>query len=197
MQNTLSKNEVFDLNVWYPHIKKIVSSKCKIPHDDREDAMQEICLALLKKQGGKSKFDCSKSSPTSYIMMVANNTLANRYRKNIKKRDGVEVSIQELQDKSNFDIPIVTNDNEFDMLNKLNKFETYLFEHDPGFLPYFNMMKQGYSLSKISLKEKISAYLIKEKFDVIVRKFQSVIIKEKDKNFQIEFGIQRRTLQVL
>jgi len=175
----IDREKAFCLDEWYPDIVKIVHKQFKIASHDRDDAIQEICLALLKKQNSKaSAYDPERSAPSHYIIMVARGVLINRFNRGKKFQD--ERSLDQMIE----DVPRTLYRSEqaqinpqrfFQMSHQLNQFETWLSENDPELMPYYEMLKEGYSYNQICKKHKVPSYTIRDRIKKAIKDFQMVI----------------------
>jgi RNA polymerase sigma factor (sigma-70 family) len=75
----LARQEVarlgIDVRAKYNDIRKIVGSHLYSSKLDAEDLMQDVVLAILKKNGTPSAFDPKKSSFSHYVFLIASNVL--------------------------------------------------------------------------------------------------------------------------
>src|SRR5690349_6981562 len=55
-------------------IRRIVGAKVRVASLDADDLLQEVYLAILRKNGTASAFDPSRSSFSHYIVLVARST---------------------------------------------------------------------------------------------------------------------------
>ena len=72
-----------DLNTYYPDVVRMVHKRFRTYGIPPEDLIQEVCVALLKKNKGSNSFDTARGmKPSSYIYMVARSTALNLNRHN-------------------------------------------------------------------------------------------------------------------
>lgn len=193
----IDRKQAFDLEVWYPDIVKIVTKHFRLRDEYRNEAIQEICVALLKKQRTKaSAYDPDRgASPAHYVIMVARGALSNKYQKNKKhwNLNSLDQLIEETPQRLYKNEAIQQDPQKFfQMQNQLEKFQTWLFENDPEFVPYFELMRQGYKYRQIKMElgVSISPQTIRNKFLSAVKKFQ-MVLKPFDKKYDGLLKIKR------
>jgi len=189
---TIDRTQPFNLETWYPDMVKILGAKVmfRVPASLRAEVMQEICLALLHKQGTDSAYDPAQSSPATYLIMVANNVISNMKPK--QKRLGRETSLEEILE----DVPalladtrVVNTDKLCDMKFKLERFESFLSSHDPALYPYYNLLKDGYKGREIEATLGGNVAAMKIRLEKLVGRFL-----KRCGQFEVQhvFGIQVR-----
>jgi DNA-directed RNA polymerase specialized sigma24 family protein len=171
----IDKNKPFDMNVWYPDVVKIITSKYrqKMEQTDAEDIIHEVCEALIKKSSSpNSCYHKELSSPSHYILMVADCVIKNRYHKEKK-----HMNLKSLEELVATTPKILSSDpksNElFQTKRQLSRFETYLSERDPKFIHYVKMIRDGHNLKTIGNKEKVNPNVIKVRLQTLIESFKT------------------------
>lgn len=144
-----------DLSENYDDIAKIVTSKFGHRTKDVEDLIQEVCYKIHRLNMGKSPYDPSKSSVSSYVYMVADGLLKKRWHKSNKDPLSKYIDIEDLSG---------------DLISKERPWESVYFSDlearlaacDPEALKVMRLVKMGYSRDEIVETTQLTEYRVRK-----------------------------------
>lgn len=137
-----------DIKIKQKDIIKIVYKYFRIPDISMDELLQEVFLAILHKNHGKSAHDPRKSSFGHYIYMIADNVCINLvHRKNRYDREKESIDAPSHENSRSlldtFDIPIEDDENQ-KIDEKIKDFETFLRLNGKWDLArYLTMVRSG------------------------------------------------------
>jgi RNA polymerase sigma factor (sigma-70 family) len=178
----IDRNAPFDLGMWYPDIKKIVTKKYRsfFPNpEDMADIVQDICLALVRKNTSeKCCYKALKSSPSRYILLVASNVINTKYTrgKNKIKTESLERLVAETPKLlKNMPEQSYSPEKFLQMGHRIAQFKAWMSAHDPQLTPYFKMLYTGHKYAEISKAVGKAAGTIRAKVEKAISSFLSAI----------------------